>query len=426
MREADPHGFWTLYMGQPRDPKGSVFQPHMIELLPVAPVLPGARFVRAWDLAATSAADGGRDYTVGMLVALHAKRIYILDVVRGRWDAGKVEQVILHTAQRDGIGVRIVLPQDPGQSGKVQVRALTALLRGYIVESAPVSGSKLQRAQVAASQSNVGNMACVQASWTNALLDELRDFTDGARQDDQVDALASGVAALGDLNITPEELRKRLEEQRAKLATQAMQFMAPSQKDTPAHKQWLAELAAVDEQLNPEAAQRIHDANEQANAEREALAAAQARADEEWNKGAPERATLEAAHRAAYDAQCARTVTQYAQRLTDARAHCAGAISQASAEGFTVECHDGRVRLRAGTERARIQGPSPRLVAMMRTADVPLRTVYIVGDSAPLPAYEPLRFDRPPVKMPKPKVRVQMPTAERVAKAHYFEGEEEV
>jgi len=426
MREADPHGFWTLYMGQPRDPKGSVFQPHMLELLPVAPVLPGARFVRAWDLAATSAADGGRDHTVGMLIALHAKRVFILDVVRGRWDAGKVEQVILHTAQRDGIGVRISLPQDPGQAGKQQVRALTAMLRGYIVESAPVSGSKLQRAQIAASQANVGNMACVQASWTNALLDELRDFTEGARQDDQVDALASGVAALGDLNITPEELRKRLEEQRAKLATHAMHFMAPGQKDTPAHKQWLAELAAVDEQLNPEAAQRIHDANERADAERVERAAAQARADAEWEKGAPERAVLEAARRAAYDVRCDQMIADHAQRLEDARAQCAGAISQAAAEGFTIECHDGRVRMRGITSRAQIQGPSPRLTAAMRAADLPLRMVYTVGDSAPLPAYEPMRFTRPPVRVAKPKPRIPIPTAERVANSHYFESEEEV
>ena len=152
---------------------------------------------RAWDLAATK--DIGTrdpDWTVGTLLARHDDgRFVIEDVVRLRGSPDEVEATIVATASRDGRGVAIHLPQDPGQAGKAQVLYLTRKLVGHRVESKPVTGDKATRAAPLASQVNVGNVSMVRAGWNRALLDEMAGFPSAAH-DDQVDAAALAFEAL--------------------------------------------------------------------------------------------------------------------------------------------------------------------------------------------------------------------------------------
>ena len=74
---------------------------------------------------------------------------------------------------------------------------LSGLLAGFRVVASPETGSKQTRAEPVAAQVSAGAVSVVRAGWNRALLDELRDFPAG-RKDDQVDALSRALAMLAD------------------------------------------------------------------------------------------------------------------------------------------------------------------------------------------------------------------------------------
>jgi predicted phage terminase large subunit-like protein len=153
--------------------------------------------VRAWDLAATgSNGQNNPDWTVGVKLARdNGGRYIILDVARIRGTAHQVEQLMVNTAQKDGTNVIVAIPEDPGQAGKSQMSYLTRQLAGFHVVSSRETGSKATRAMPLASQVEAGNVSVVRADWSRALLDEMRDFPWG-KKDDQVDALARAFTTL--------------------------------------------------------------------------------------------------------------------------------------------------------------------------------------------------------------------------------------
>ncbi len=186
--------FSALFQQDPRISSGHLFQTKRIAILE-EPACAAA--VRAWDLAASAETKGrDPDYTVGLKLArTDAGGFVVLDVVRFRGDPHEVEQMITATAAADGPAVTIGLPQDPGQAGRAQVRYLISRLAGYRVVASPESGAKQTRAMPAASQANGGNLALRRAPWNRALLEELQDFPNGAK-DDQADALSRAMAML--------------------------------------------------------------------------------------------------------------------------------------------------------------------------------------------------------------------------------------
>jgi len=186
----------TLYQQGPAPLEGSLFKIGKIDTLEAEPA--GKNIVRAWDLAATKE-SGTRDpdWTVGVkLLRTEDGRFICLDVVRFRGGPDEVEAYIVNTAKQDGAGVRIGLPQDPGQAGKQQVLYLTRKLAGFRVDSSPETGDKATRASPMASQVNVGNFAIVKAAWNRPFLDELASFPSGTK-DDQVDALSRAFSMIG-------------------------------------------------------------------------------------------------------------------------------------------------------------------------------------------------------------------------------------
>ena len=188
--------FAALYQQQPRPAEGLLFRPETITRLDAAPAQYRAR-VRAWDLAATEARPGhDPDWTVGLrLLKDDAGRFIIDDVVRLRGGPHEVEQAIFSCAARDGRETTILLPQDPGQAGRAQISYLTRKLAGYHVIASPETGAKTTRAAPVASQAQAGNLAIVNAPFLRPLLEELRDFPAGSK-DDQVDALSRAFAHL--------------------------------------------------------------------------------------------------------------------------------------------------------------------------------------------------------------------------------------
>lgn len=188
-----PYAVAGQFQQRPAPPQGGEFKPDLIE---VVDAIPGqvVEWCRGWDLGAT---EGAGDYTAGVkLGRLRDGRYVIAHAVREQYGTTKRDQLIKATAGGDGQGmVKQSLPQDPGQAGKGQVQALTAMLAGHQVHSSPETGDKVVRARPLASQVNAGNVLMLRSTWNQALLDELRLFPNGLH-DDQVDAVSRAFAQL--------------------------------------------------------------------------------------------------------------------------------------------------------------------------------------------------------------------------------------
>lgn len=183
--EAVPTTWHSLFQQRPRPIEGDVFKPNMIGIVDAIPA--GTKLVRGWDLAGTK--DGG-DYTAGGLLGKQPDGRYIIaDIERGQHSPEDVERTLKNTADRDGPYTSIRIPQDPGQAGKHQIKALARLLGGYYVNSLPATGDKVTNALPLAAQVNVGNVCMLRGAWNKALIEEMRVFP-GGTHDDQIDALS--------------------------------------------------------------------------------------------------------------------------------------------------------------------------------------------------------------------------------------------
>lgn len=150
--------------------------------------------VRGWDLAASKRKRS--PYTVGTKMRRTADGRYVIEhVIRKRLEPGGVERLIRETAEADGLGVKISIPQDPGQAGKAQKLAFAKALAGYNVVFSPESGSKEQRAEPMAAQAAAGNLLLAPGAWNQAFIDEATHFPYSTFKD-QVDAASRAFSEL--------------------------------------------------------------------------------------------------------------------------------------------------------------------------------------------------------------------------------------
>src|SRR5208282_5129257 len=96
-----------------------------------------------------------------------------------------VDDLIKQTAEQDGRGCKIGLPQDPGSSGKNYAIYQTRRLIGYRVEVSRESGNKATRAAPFAAQVNAaaGNVSLVRGVWNAPYIAELKAFPSGSHDD---------------------------------------------------------------------------------------------------------------------------------------------------------------------------------------------------------------------------------------------------
>ena len=181
------------YQQRPTPRGGGLFKRKDFLYVDEAPVQVIKR-VRGWDLAAST--DPKSAYTVGCRMSMtKEKDVYIEDVVRDKLTPGAVEALLLSTAKADGHSVIQDLPQDPGQAGKSQKAAFMKVLHGFTAHFSPESGSKEQRAEPLAAQTEAGNVYLVRASWNDEFLHEATTFPHSAFKD-QIDAASRAYAAL--------------------------------------------------------------------------------------------------------------------------------------------------------------------------------------------------------------------------------------
>ena len=158
------------------------------------------RYVRCWDLAATSETENGEAaYTAGVLMGKRKNgRYVVIDVINRQMAANDVRQTIKHTAQMDRAkykNVTIRLPQDPGQAGKEQAQSYIKFLAGYPVKTVAETGSKESRAEPMAAQWQAGNFDVLYGDWNDAYFQQLESFPE-SKFKDMVDASANGFIEL--------------------------------------------------------------------------------------------------------------------------------------------------------------------------------------------------------------------------------------
>lgn len=153
----------------------------------------GGRPVRGWDIAGSTRKKS--PFTASVRMKIVGNTIYVEHVTRERKEIEEAEQHIEDTAREDGMMVDQDLPQDPGQSGKSQKRALAKRLSGLAFSFSPETGSKEDRAIPFASQWNAGNVVLVKGAWNDPFLAELSTFPRGEFKD-QVDASSRAYARL--------------------------------------------------------------------------------------------------------------------------------------------------------------------------------------------------------------------------------------
>ena len=168
---------------------------HMLDYRP-----DGYRWARGWDLAGTVPRPGtDPDWTCGTLMGVSPERRYcVADHVFDRLSPSGVEDLILETAQKDGTGVDIEIPQDPGQAGVSQKVALTRKLAGFNVRFRPMSSDKVARFKPFSAQAQPGNVDVVRGEWNGRWFRELENFPPPTRHghDDDADSTSTAFDAL--------------------------------------------------------------------------------------------------------------------------------------------------------------------------------------------------------------------------------------
>lgn len=206
--------------------KGKIFRREWFQICEDAPA--NVQWVRAWDLAATSEKDAetSSSYTAGVKIGVSPStgRIYIGDLVYGRWDHGDVEDRVLKTAgarsrsesdeiqgPQDGPEVPIWFCRERAGAGKSILAHYVRLLKGYEVDGDVETGEKGPRLGPLASQAKAGNVHLVRGEWNDRYLAAMERLP--ARPDDVGDASAAGFDRLVlTEHYTPSEIAQAMQE----------------------------------------------------------------------------------------------------------------------------------------------------------------------------------------------------------------------
>lgn len=191
IRMRGEYGWWSLYQQRPAPRGGGMFKRDNFGIVDEPP--PGGRWVRRWDLAASTDRDAA--FTAGALVGLVKGAIFVADVQRGQWGPHERDQKILATARADGKNVEVWLPQDPGQAGLSQRPHYGQLLQSFTVHFERESVKKEIRWDPYASQVEAKNVHLVRGSWNRKFLEE-HEMAPSGKVKDQIDAMSGAYYAL--------------------------------------------------------------------------------------------------------------------------------------------------------------------------------------------------------------------------------------
>lgn len=183
-------------------PPGRFFDRAWFPVVQQAPKV-GFRAVRWWDMAATEESEKNPDpdWTVGLRLVERLGRIYVEDVVRFRRTPGETEKVVVQTAEADGRDTWIFMEEEGGSSGKAVSERYHRLLRGFVFEAIPSSGSKIARAKPVSAAAERRELSVIPGPWNRDFFREIEAFPSNAAHDDQVDALSGAYSVIDQVPV---------------------------------------------------------------------------------------------------------------------------------------------------------------------------------------------------------------------------------
>jgi len=195
------YGTQSLLLNDPQPRHGNILAVDRVKFVTEGELPAGLTWIRAWDLASTSKqlVKSDPDWTVGMLMAkqridghggTERSRLFVKDVVRGRWDSPERDRRMRQQVDIDGRGVHVVI-ETGGAYRDVYQRFKEALRGVVIVEKVEPVKDKVLRAGAYAPVFDGGEVYMVKAEWNQVVLRVLGEFPSGPHDDD-VDALSTG------------------------------------------------------------------------------------------------------------------------------------------------------------------------------------------------------------------------------------------
>jgi predicted phage terminase large subunit-like protein len=167
-RDTTSYAYAGQYQQRPAPREGGMFKRAWFADKIIGSAPAGTKWVRHWDLAATAKKTAAR--TAGVKLGKTPDGKYVVGhVVKIQEEGNAVRKTIMATAQTDGRGCEISLPQDPGQAGKVQKADLIAMLAGYVARAEPETGDKVDASRTVRAQCEAGNVYLVKDDWNRVI-----------------------------------------------------------------------------------------------------------------------------------------------------------------------------------------------------------------------------------------------------------------
>jgi predicted phage terminase large subunit-like protein len=194
-REMGPIAFSAQYQQNPLPPGGTIIKRKWLTIYDSVSCQPGDRIIISWDIALSEAETG--DYSAGVILLNRKEVFYILEVVRGRFPFEMLKQTVLELKRRYPSST-LLIEDSPISRGLIQS------LREKSINVTPYKPDTDKRARVIA-QVDLFAGGSVRfprrAGWLEVFIAELLAFP--GRHDDQVDALAQGLAWGRQRNLAP-------------------------------------------------------------------------------------------------------------------------------------------------------------------------------------------------------------------------------
>lgn len=190
---AGPDVWNGLYQQRPSSPKGNIVKRAHIRHYggPTGKELPEGlrRFVTSWDMTFKKTKAGS--YVCGQVWAEQGADVYLLDLVRGRWEFTDAQNEVVILAEKWPSCAEILV--EDKANGPAIISSLRRLVRG-LVEVKP-EGSKEARLQSVAPLFKAGNVWLPHPSiapWVRPFVEELVTFP-RSKYNDQVDATSQAL-----------------------------------------------------------------------------------------------------------------------------------------------------------------------------------------------------------------------------------------
>ena len=185
-REMGPIAFSAQYQQSPIPAGGTIIKRKWLTPYDHVDRQPGDRIVLSWDIALSEAETG--DYSACVVLLIRGEVFYVLEVVHGRFPFDALKRKVIEVKQRYGSST-LLIEDSPISRGLIQS------LREKSINVTPYKPETDKRARLIA-QCDLfagGSVRLPQrGGWLAAFIAELLAFP--GRHDDQVDALAQGLA----------------------------------------------------------------------------------------------------------------------------------------------------------------------------------------------------------------------------------------